>query len=419
MQPTTTNHSIGTTPVKVLAANVDRKYLCVQNKSNGAAVVTVKVDGHPFVQAKSAVQVVSFDSVPNGGAFKLKLGAQTSGELLFSTTAPQLQTALEALSNVGAGNVVVSGDFDAGFTVTFQGALANTTVQALEAVANTLYDDTLQVKAVHVISFSTPPTAGTWRLSWFDQETGDLAFDISAAQLKTAIEALADFDGGPSGVTSVTQDGTTKAFTVTLDYDSRLVPFVVTENQLVDGTGVTNDVQYLYAAPAPVSGFFKLMVGAEITEALPYNASAGQIEAALEALPSIDEGNIGTAGSSLVAGILIQFEGALAGSNQLKVIPAENSLVGAGNTEVRLDVVQDTEGVSAAAVGITPAITTAGINEDAVTPAVAVTEAGNAQDASGFEILKGAEKTWEIQVPAEEIWVVANEASTPVEVLEG
>lgn len=74
-----------------------------------------------------------------GGKYKLKWSGQTTGELTPAKTALQLQEALIALSNIGPGDVLVTGGpGGAGgkvpYYVTFQGALKEKDVALIEVV---------------------------------------------------------------------------------------------------------------------------------------------------------------------------------------------------------------------------------------------------------------------------------------------
>jgi hypothetical protein len=64
-------------------------------------------------------------------SFTLTFGGQTTTSLVAAATAAQVQAALEALSTIGAGNVLVSGSAGGPWTVTFRGELANTNVAQL------------------------------------------------------------------------------------------------------------------------------------------------------------------------------------------------------------------------------------------------------------------------------------------------
>lgn len=64
-------------------------------------------------------------------SFTVTWNGQTTASIAAAATAAQVQSALEALSNVGAGNVTVTGNAGGPYTVTFQGALAGTDVAAM------------------------------------------------------------------------------------------------------------------------------------------------------------------------------------------------------------------------------------------------------------------------------------------------
>src|SRR5262249_17274915 len=71
------------------------------------------------------VQALTFTA--GAGTFFLSFANQTTGALAFNATASTVQAALQALSAIGAGNVSVTGS-PGNYTLTFQGALANTDV---------------------------------------------------------------------------------------------------------------------------------------------------------------------------------------------------------------------------------------------------------------------------------------------------
>lgn len=76
-------------------------------------------------------------TITEGGSgltsFTLTYSGQTTGSIAAAATAAQVQTALEALSNIGAGNVSVTGSAGGPYTVTFQGALADTNTAQMTA----------------------------------------------------------------------------------------------------------------------------------------------------------------------------------------------------------------------------------------------------------------------------------------------
>lgn len=79
------------------------------------------------------VQTVTITGAPTGGTFTLTLGGQTTAGIAFNAAASAVQTALQALSTVGANNATVTGAAGGPYTVTFVGALAGTNVAQMTA----------------------------------------------------------------------------------------------------------------------------------------------------------------------------------------------------------------------------------------------------------------------------------------------
>jgi hypothetical protein len=85
-------------------------------------------------------------------SFTVTWNGQTTASLAAAATAAQVQAALEALSNIGAGNVVVTGNASGPYTVTFQGALAGTDVAAMT---------TTPTGGSGTVTVATPTAGGT------------------------------------------------------------------------------------------------------------------------------------------------------------------------------------------------------------------------------------------------------------------
>jgi hypothetical protein len=90
---------------------------------------------------------------PSGGTFTLTYDGQTTGLLDFAATPAAVQAALEALSNIGVGDVVVTGVAGKYYKVTFQGALANTDVAEITG-------DGSQLTPASVVSVDTITPGG-------------------------------------------------------------------------------------------------------------------------------------------------------------------------------------------------------------------------------------------------------------------
>lgn len=84
------------------------------------------------------VQTVTITGTPAGGSFTLTYNGQTTAAIAFDATATAVDAALEALSNIDAGEVTVTGGPGPGtaFTVTFTGDLGGTNVNAMTATGS-------------------------------------------------------------------------------------------------------------------------------------------------------------------------------------------------------------------------------------------------------------------------------------------
>lgn len=94
-----------------------------------AACFGIKSVGPAGVQE---INTIAATGVVTGGTFTLTLGAQTSAPIAWNATAAQVQAALELVSTIGVGNVIVTGGPFPGtpFVVSFIGARSGTVATA-------------------------------------------------------------------------------------------------------------------------------------------------------------------------------------------------------------------------------------------------------------------------------------------------
>ena len=87
---------------------------------------------------QSEVQTITISGSPTGGTFTLSYRGQTTTAIAYNAAAAAVDSALEALSTIGAGNVVVGGGPGPAtpWTVTFGGALASTNARPLTAASS-------------------------------------------------------------------------------------------------------------------------------------------------------------------------------------------------------------------------------------------------------------------------------------------
>lgn len=99
---------------------------------------SVRIDGGRIRKGTDEIQQVTITGTPTGGTLTLTFEGQTTSALARNATAATVQTALEALSSVGAGNAVVTGGPWPGtaMRVRFTGTLASTNRTQMTATSS-------------------------------------------------------------------------------------------------------------------------------------------------------------------------------------------------------------------------------------------------------------------------------------------
>jgi hypothetical protein len=121
----------------------------------------------PSGAGTNEVQLVTITGAPTGGTFSLTFGNVSTPALAYNATAAAVQTALQALPGIGAGNATVAGSAGGPYTVTFVGALAQQNIAALTAVGSFTGGTTPGI----TVSTTTPGAAGSL-LQFNDDTTG-------------------------------------------------------------------------------------------------------------------------------------------------------------------------------------------------------------------------------------------------------
>lgn len=99
-------------------ANLDLLQPSNFTETQSAQNSEIRIDGYP--PAVSEVQTLSPDSPATGGSFTLTYDGQETAPIAYDATTSEIQAALEDLSNVKEGDIVVSGgSLDAGDNLTF------------------------------------------------------------------------------------------------------------------------------------------------------------------------------------------------------------------------------------------------------------------------------------------------------------
>lgn len=186
------------------------------------------------------------------------------------------------------------------------------------------------------LQFSVSSTAGSVSLSGYDAETG-------------ASEIVIDQSYGASSVNA--------ALTLALTAANLQSVFLLSDKGCTittNGTG-TADVQTITITGTPTGGTFPLYFGGQIAAGLPYDATASQVQTALQALTSIGSGNITCTGGPLpTTAITCTFAGTLATGQQPLMVTGSGGLT--GGTSPAVSVTHTTPGLPTNTIVLQPGI---------------------------------------------------------------
>lgn len=270
-----------------------------------------------FQAAINEIQTITITA--DGGTFTLDFDGEETSALAHDATALQVQTALRALDGIGATDVAVTGNAGGPYTVTFGGALAGTNVPELIGDATSLTQGTgtavpttTQQGAAGVAETQTitvAATGGVFTVTYDGQTTGDLAWNISAADLQTALLGLSSIaDDGLTVAGGPGDELGTAPYTVTWRADLGSLPelFTTTATGLTGGASTaavaqgnagTNPVQETQEITVTAGGgTYTISYAGQTTAPIAYNALAATVEAALEALSNLAPNEIAVSG---------------------------------------------------------------------------------------------------------------------------
>lgn len=130
------------------------------------------------------VQTITRTGAWSGGTFKITFDGQQTGALAFNASAATVKAALEALPNIGAGNVDVTGTW----VIEFKGALASTDVAQVTCDISLITGFIVGVTIVTTYRGFNCPTCAKLTCGWrhADRTWG------TASQMKVTINGWAD-----------------------------------------------------------------------------------------------------------------------------------------------------------------------------------------------------------------------------------
>lgn len=303
------------------------EYIALRNWQNvpGALYVMSSVNR----KAKDYMTNEIYTTGATGGTFTLTFRSQTTSVLAYNATPAQIQTALEALTSIGTGKVIVTGDN------------ADTTLHAFANLDPSLYSSgtpTDTITGSGALLTGTSPTltidndadqAHNYN-SLFNKAISAFALQ-GYAQLQ--LHGFSDVSSGIPRIFGVIQSRASSN-------DTKLGETVRSALE-ANGFDVARKgsfaTQGLYVTGAPTGGSIVLTYNGVATAAITYSATlatfAANVQAALEAHTNIGTGNVAVTQSQndntgVSQALVITFKGALYHQGLTAITVTTNSLTG-------------------------------------------------------------------------------------------
>ncbi len=191
-----------------------------------SAIVVTETDAGG--NTRNEKQLITLPGNPTGGTFTLTFQSQTTSGIAYDASPATLQSALEALSNIGSGDVTVTTGSVSGWLVEFTETLGSQDLALLTASGTNLSGGVVATSTSQpaltplnetvLVTLGTEVSGGTFTLSHGDHTTANIAHDATATTITAALEALAhlssgdiDVSGNPSGPWTIEFTGTQAA----------------------------------------------------------------------------------------------------------------------------------------------------------------------------------------------------------------
>lgn len=268
------------------------------------------------------IQVLDMTPTLNGSSsdvFNLSFNGQQTSQLTAVSTAAQIQTALQALPNIGSNNVLVysptGGNAQQIHYIHFTAGLAAQAVSTLAVVNFVSPFGTHQAPVVtplqqggqtssddfqYILLDNTALGGTTFSVSYGGQTTYGISNAYSAgynpaAALQTALQNLSTIGSGNCYVYPPVAGSTyaittirgflvrltgTKANTIGQNYVPINAGFTPTSTRISNGQANRNEIQTI--AVSATGGTFTLTAGAQTTSAIAWNASTGTLQTRIQ-----------------------------------------------------------------------------------------------------------------------------------------
>lgn len=180
---------------------------------------------------------------------------------------------------------------------------------------------------VQLVTINGTPSGGTFTLSFGGQTTSNLAYNATASAVQTAVQAMssvgsgnATVSGANGGPYTITFNGSLASAPQTLITASGsgltggTSPTVTVSHSTTGATAVNEQQTVTITGTLPDTGGYTLTYSGQTTTQLSYTGSAATVQAALQALSNIGNGNATVSGSA-GGPYTVTFTGSLAATN--------------------------------------------------------------------------------------------------------
>ncbi|DAZ97950.1 TPA: hypothetical protein N0F65_006375 [Lagenidium giganteum] len=262
-------------------------------RSYSGELYTVQTTAVPVVREVQAVRIRASSYV--GGSFRFVLEGRESAILPSYASAAQVESALEALDNVGVVNVaktVLDSSESCYWTIEFATRVGD--IPAIEVRNLTLKDsgtNDLQVEVIELVRGVGAPLSGSFRLVFDGMQTDPIVYDASADAVASALQRLRI----PDVNVAVTRRGPflNVGFQWQVSFDgipTRVRTLSGNSTMLAPGTGALNislisggaksEVQEL--STTATSGTFVCKLSTQSSDPIPYDSTADVVAASLQ-----------------------------------------------------------------------------------------------------------------------------------------
>lgn len=324
-------------------------------QSTTAAPITVVVTTIQNGSAgKNNIQRIALQNTPTGGTFTLNYNGSVTAAIAYNASNATIQTALEGLTGIGAGNVTVTGATGLWYAE-FISARAQTQMNLLVG------DGASLTGSCSVFAQTTTPgkTTTNYIQKISEISTGGLSLTLSVSLNGTVAppslsvtaslsasyleSVLAGYVGAPNvHVTKGTEYNSQSELNTIYflvewmgiyggDDNAKLILANTTgQGELSDSqtpSAGVSEVQLVRLLGGPTGGTFTLSFKGSTTAGIAYNASSGTVQTAFTGLASVGASNATVTGDS-TAGYVVTFAATLGLSDQPLITGSGSSLTG-------------------------------------------------------------------------------------------